>query len=197
MRATRLSYTSTMHQLRNLPISLRILSYAAIAAVLFAVATGMGATAALLFGPAPGSSGDESTGAEYVSVVGEIQNRAVEASLESNDRLLRYDDLTEDDIEEVQANYEVLKEYSDRAEGLDPPEKYEEQHRVFILAIGELRRADEMAYRLAIDPTSVTQTELDAYDGGIDKATEYLRRSNEILGKDYKTTQLARDVSFG
>lgn len=221
-----------MHQLRNLPLFLKILAFAAVVAVMFAVATGMGVTAALMVGPASGSSegepqreagspegaqsrqidkGENTTVAEnttegenasdrlseaqYLSRIRDIQTGAVEASLESNDRLLRYDNLTDDDVEDMKANIDVLEDYSDRAKDLDPPEKYEDQHRAFILAIDELRGANEIAYRLAADPTSVSQADLKGYDGRIDKVTASLQRSNEILGKDYKTTQSARDIS--
>jgi hypothetical protein len=82
-------------------------------------------------------------------------------------------------------------------EDLAPPEGYEDQNKVFVLAIDELRNANELAYRLAADPASATQADFEAYDRHISKATSYLRQSNEILGRDYKTTEAAQKVSFG
>jgi hypothetical protein len=186
---------------------------------MLAVAAGVGAAASLMFasdegspegaesqqaeGAKPGQAGkqegasDRQIEAEYLGEVGDIQNGSVEASLNSNDKLLRYDRLTAADIEELQANHATLEDYSDRVEDLAPPEGYEDQYRVFVLAIAELRDANELAYRLASDPTSATQADFDAYDRHISEATSYLQRSNEILGRDYKTTEAAQEVSLG
>ncbi len=186
---------------------------------MLAVAAGVGATAALMFasdekspeGAKPGQAeganpeeagkqegaSDRQSKAEYLDAVGDIQNGSVEASLDSNDKLLRYDRLTAADIDKLDANRATLEEYSERVEGLDPPERYEDQYRAFVLAIDELRDANELAYRLAANPASATQADFEAYDRHISKATSYLRQSNEILGRDYKTTEAAQKVSFG
>ena len=194
---------------------------------MLAVAAGVGATAALMFasdggspegakprqaeeakpGQAEGANpeevgkqeggSDRQSEAEYLDEVGDIQNGSVEISLNSNDKLLRYDRLTADDIEKLKANHATLEEYGERVEGLDPPEGYRDQYRVFVLAIDELRDANELAYRLAADPASATQANFEAYDRHIHRATSYLRRSNEILGRDYKTTEAVQEVSFG
>jgi hypothetical protein len=130
---------------------------------------------------------------EYVSVVGTIQNGSVEASLDSNDKLVHYDSLTAADVEKLEANHAMLEDSSERVEELDPPEGYEDQDEVFVLAINELRGANELAHRFAADPTSATQAGFEAYDNHIDRATTYLQRSNEMLGRNYKTTETARD----
>ena len=194
---------------------------------MLAVAAGVGATVALMFASDEGSpegaksqqaqeakpgqaeeakpgqaserrgASDRPSEAEYLGEVGEIQNGSVEASLDSNDKLLRYDRLTAADIEELETNHATLEDYSAQVEDLAPPEGYEDQHKVFVLAIDELRNANELAYRLAADASSATQTDFEAYDRHISKATSYLRRSNEILGRDYKTTEAAQRVSLG
>jgi hypothetical protein len=151
----------------------------------------------------PGQAGkqedasDRPSEAEYLSEVGEIQNGAVEASLESNTKLLRYDLLTGGDLEEMEANRTALGAYSERVEALDPPEGYRDQYRVFVLAIDELSDANELAYRLATNPAAATQADFEAYDRHIKRATSYLRQSNEALGRDYKTTEAAQKVSLG
>ena len=129
--------------------------------------------------------------------VADIQNGSVEASLRSNDKLLRYDGLTAEDVEELKADYVALENYARRARDLAPSAEHEDQHKVFVLAISELRDANELAYRLAADPSSATQTDFEAYDRHVDRATAYLRRSNEMLGKDYKTTGAAQEISLG
>ena len=134
---------------------------------------------------------------EYLSEVGDIQNGSVKASLNSNDKLLRYDRLTAADVDKLEANRATLEDYGERVEGLDPPERYEDQYRAFVLAIDELRDANGLAYRLAADPASATQTNFEAYDRYISRATSHLLRSNEILGRDYKTPEAAQEVSFG
>jgi hypothetical protein len=96
----------------------------------------------------------------------------------------------------MKANSAALESYGRRAKDLDPPTKFEDQHEVFVLAINELRDANELAYRLAADPQSATQADFEAYDRHVNRATAYLRRSNEMLGKDYKTTGAAREISL-
>ena len=139
---------------------------------------------------------DRQSEAEYLGEIGDIQNGAVEASLESNAKLLRYDLLTGGDLEAMEANRTALGAYSDRVKDLEPPRGYGDQYRVFVLAIAELRDANELAYRLAADPSSATQTDFEAYDRHMDRATAYLRRSNEMLGEDYKGAGAARRISL-
>ena len=135
--------------------------------------------------------------AAYLAEVADIQNGSVEASLRSNNKLLRYDGLTAEDVKELKADYVVLENYARRARDLAPSAEHEDQYNVFVLAIGELRDANELAYRLAADPSSATQMDFEAYDRHVDRATAYLRRSNEMLGKDYKTTGAAQEISLG
>ena len=83
-----------------------------------------------------------------------------------------------------------------RARDLAPSAEHEDQYKVFLLAINELRDANELAYRLAADLSSVTQADFEAYDRHMDRATAYLRRSNEMLGEDYKAAGAARRISL-
>jgi len=140
---------------------------------------------------------DASSGAAYLNKVASIQNGSVEASLRSNNKLLRYDELTADDIEEMKADYVALESYVRRARDLAPSAENEDQYKVFVLAINELRDANELAYRLAADPVSATQADFEAYDRSVHRATAYLRRSNEMLGEDYKTFGAAQEISLG
>jgi hypothetical protein len=210
-----------MQRLRTLPIPLKI---AAFAAAVLAVAAGMGVVVALTLGANEGppegakperageanpeqggrpedvaekAASDRSSEAAYLDEVADIQKGSVEASLRSNDELLRYDRLTADDAQVMKANSAALESYGRRAKDLDPPTEYEDQHEVFVLAINELRDANELAYRLASDPQSATQADFEAYDRYVASATAYLRRSNEMLGKDYKTTGAAQEISLG
>jgi hypothetical protein len=64
------------------------------------------------------AASDASSGAAYVEEVASIQNGSVETSLRSNDKLLRYDRLTADDIEEMKANSAALESYVRRAKDL-------------------------------------------------------------------------------
>jgi hypothetical protein len=135
-------------------------------------------------------------GVAYLDEVAGIQEGCVEASLWCNGKLLRYDGLTADDVEEMKADYLAIGGYARRAKDLAPSAEYEEQHKVFVSAIGELRDAAKLAYRLVADPSSATQTNFESYDRHVDRATADLRTSNEMLGKDYKTTAGAREISF-
>jgi len=127
--------------------------------------------------------------AEYLAEVGDIQKGSVEAFLESDERLRRYDALGTDDVEDMGANSAALKDYRDRVADLDPPEQYRGQHEVFGGAIGELHEATELAYRVVHDPASATQTDFAAYDDHVDKAAAQLRRSNEMISRDYATIE--------
>jgi hypothetical protein len=210
-----------MQRLRTLPIPLKIV---AIAAAVLAVATGMGVVAALTLGANEGppegakperageanpkqggrpedvgekAASDGSSEAAYLDEVADIQNGSVEASLRSNDELLRYDRLTANDVDDMKANSAALESYARRAKDLTPSAEHENQYKVFVLAISELRDANELAYRLAADPYSATQTDFEAYDRHVDRATAYLKKSNDMLGKDYKTTGAAQEISLG
>jgi hypothetical protein len=133
--------------------------------------------------------------AEYVARVGDIQERSVETFLDSHDKLVHYDALTSDDVEKMQANQLILGELADQADQLDPPQRYKEQLGMFDSAITELHEAVQLAYSLAADPTSATQSEFDDYDRHVAEAAADLQRSNEILGRDYKTIEGVQRVS--
>jgi hypothetical protein len=210
-----------MQRLRTLPIPLKI---AAIAAAVLAVAAGMGVMAALTLGANEGqpegakseraeeanpkqggrpedvaekAASDGSSEAAYLDEVADIQIGSVETALRSNNKLLRYDGLTAEDVEELKADYVALENYARRARDLAPSAEHEDQYKVFVLAIKELRDANELAYRLAADPSSATQTDFEAYDRHVNRATAYLGRSNEMLGKDYKMFGAAQEISLG
>jgi hypothetical protein len=212
-----------LQRLQELPLPLRVLAYVAAAAAVLAVAAGVGVVAALTLGANEGppegakpeltgqynpeqggkpenvaekAPSDGSSEAAYLEEVADIQNGSVEASLRSNNKLLRYDALTAEDVKELKANYVALENYARRVRDLAPSAEHEDQYKVFVLAIGELRDANELAYRLAADLSSVTQADFEAYDRHMDRATAYLRRSNEMLGEDYKTTGAARRISL-
>jgi hypothetical protein len=210
-----------MQWLRTLPVPLKIV---ALAAAVLAVAAGMGVVVALTLGANEGppegaktegagqynpdqggrpedvaeeTASDGPSEAAYLDEVADIQNGSVEASLRSNNKLLRYDGLTAEDVEDLKADYVALENYARRARNLEPSAEHEDQYKVFVLAINELRDANELAYRLVADPSSATQTDFEAYDRHVDRATAYLRRSNEMLGKDYKTIGAAHEISLG
>jgi len=212
-----------LQRLQELPLPLRVLAYVAAAAAVLAVAAGVGVVAALTLGANEGppegakpeltgqynpeqggkpenvaekAPSDGSSEAAYLEEVADIQNGSVEASLRSNNKLLRYDGLTAKDVKELKVDYVALENYARRVRDLAPSAEHEDQYKVFVLAIGELRDANELAYRLAADPSSVTQADFEAYDRHMDRATAYLRRSNEMLGEDYKTTGAARRISL-
>ena len=123
----------------------------------------------------------------YVDEVGEIQAGSVEAFLDSHEKLLRYDALTSGDVEKMQANQAALHGFADQANDLRAPQKYAEQNDAFLSAIDELHQAAQLAYALAADPISATQADFDDYDRLVDEAAAGLRKSNKILGKDFKT----------
>jgi hypothetical protein len=123
---------------------------------------------------------------EYTNKVGNIQSTSVETFLDTHERLLRYDALTADDVEEMQANQAALKALTDQVDGLDPPQKYREQYEVFRSAINELYEATKLAYTFAADPTAATQSGFEEYDHHVNQAATYLKKSNEMLGRDYK-----------
>jgi hypothetical protein len=208
--------------LRKRSLAARVLVYSVAAILAFAVAAGVGATVVLMLqgdlglpareepqpageqGNTPqrqGAASDRSEDAsqqdeaEYTSKVGDIQSKSVETFLDSHDRLLRYDALTADDVEEMQANQAALQGYADQARELDPPRRYGEQYEVFRSAINELYQAAQLAHDLAADPTAATQSGFEEYDRHANQAASYLKKSNEMLGRDYKTIEGVQGVS--
>lgn len=133
--------------------------------------------------------------AQYLSKIRDIQANSVETVLDSHDSVLRYDSLTAADVEDMQFNQAALQVIKEQVANIDPPQKYREQHEVFSSAISELYEAARLAYNLAADPVSATQSKFDEYDRHVDDAAALLQRSNEILGRDYENLQDAQDVS--
>jgi hypothetical protein len=133
--------------------------------------------------------------AAYVTKVGDIQANSVKTFLDSHDKISRYDALTADDVEEMQANQATLQDITNQVATLDPPQRYREQYELFSSATSELDEAARLAYNLAADPISATQSEFDEYDHHVNDAAARLQRSNEILGRDYETLQDAQVVS--
>src|SRR5215211_5975874 len=131
----------------------------------------------------------------YVSGVGEIQANSVEAFLDSHERFLHYDALTSADIEKMQADQAALKEYAHQATDLRAPQRYREQKDAFLSAIEELHQAAQLAYSLAADPISATQADFDDYERIVNEAANDLQRSNEFLGKDFKTIEGVQGVN--
>jgi hypothetical protein len=133
--------------------------------------------------------------ADYESKVGELQSESVKAFLDSHDKLLHYDVLTADDVEQMQTNQAALREITDQVGELDPPQKYGEQYEVFRSAIDEMHKATQLAYAVASDPISATQSEFEEYDRHTNEAAARLQRSNEILGRNFATFRGAQAVS--
>jgi hypothetical protein len=137
----------------------------------------------------------EQSEADYIGKVGGIQAESVGTFLDSHDKLLRYDALSAEDVEKMQSDRTILREASDRVDELDPPEKYEEHHEAFRSAVRELHEAARLAYILAADPTAATRAGFEEYDRHVGVAADRLRRSNEILGRDFETIEGVREVS--
>jgi hypothetical protein len=133
--------------------------------------------------------------AEYVGKVGDIQGNAVEIILDSHNKLLRYDVLTNDDLEELQANEAALQELADQVDNLDRPQEYVGQYEVFRSAIDELHVAAQLAYELVADPTAATKSKFDEYDRRVAEADDRLQDSNERLGRDYETVGGVQEIS--
>jgi hypothetical protein len=133
--------------------------------------------------------------AEYVARVGDIQANSVETFLDSHQKLLRYDALSADDVEEMRANEATLRGLSTQVDGLDVPQGYEDQYEVFRSAINELNLAVQLAYDVVVEPTTATKSDFDNYDRHAQEGGELLQRSNEILGRDYKSIEGVQEIS--
>jgi hypothetical protein len=194
----------------------RLLVYAVAVILMLVMAASVGAVAALVVGgnvswptgdrarpDGPDPAGEQykipqhhqDKLTQYVDGVGEIQANSVEAFLDSHEKLLRYDTLTSGDIEQMQANQAALQGFVDQASDLRAPKQYRNQKDEFVSAIHELHQAAQLAYALAADPVSATQADFDDYDRIVDEATVGLRRSNQLLGKDFKGLEGVREVS--
>jgi hypothetical protein len=129
---------------------------------------------------------DETT---YIQNVGDIQNAAVQTFTRINDKIRRYETLTVEDAEAIEADYVALETYGVQAENLDVPEEYKGQHELFAGAIEDLYAAAEIAQRVTAAPISATPADFKEYDNRVDEATSGLKQSNEVLGQDYSTTE--------
>jgi hypothetical protein len=157
-------------------------------------------TTTQVLNPDEASSGNEETTsaagssteigeAGYVENVGDIQNAGVQTFTRINDRISRYDTLTVDDTEAIEADYLALQTYGAQAQDLDVPDEYEAQHELFSGAIGDLYGAAEIARRVTAAPISATPADFKEYDDLVAEATSDLEQSNEVLGQDYSTTE--------
>jgi hypothetical protein len=195
----------------------RVLVYIVVALLVFGLAIGVGAISALMLrgdmsfsrGGEPGPQGKEDAAqreedaslqseANYVARVNDIQTNAVKTFLDSHEELVRYDALTANDVDKMENNQKTLGELADQADNLKPPQnpqKYREQQETFSSAISELHEAGQLGYRMASDPTAATQPRFDEYDRHVNEADANLRRSNEILGRDYRTIGGVQKVS--
>jgi hypothetical protein len=189
-------------------MSKRVLVYILAVPLAFAAAAGVGVMATLIMQddlslpvseklqPSEGQgnaqqsesqSNAQQSEADYMSKVGKLQSESVKTFLDSHNDLLRYDALTADDVDKMENNQDTLGELADQADNLKPPQKYRQQHETFNSAISELHEAGQLAYNMASDPTAATQSGFEEYDRHVNEAAANLRRSNEILGRDYKT----------
>jgi hypothetical protein len=132
---------------------------------------------------------------EYVAKVGQIQANAVETFLDSYQKLLRYDALGGDDLQQMRANEATLEELSTEVENLDAPQEYEDHYEVFGSAIDELNAGVQLAYEVVADPTTATKSDFDNYDRHAQEGAELLERSNEMLGRDYKSIEGVQEIS--
>jgi hypothetical protein len=194
----------------------RVLVYILAATLALAVAAGVGALAALIprgdlglpASEKPRQSEEQANAqqsekqanskqseANYTSEISKIQSSSVETFLDSHDKLLRYDALTANDVAEMQANEAALEETTGEISELVPPRKYEGQHQVFRSAVDELHEAVRLAYSLAADPVAATESGFDEYDSRVNDAAALLKRSNEMLGRDFETIEDVREIS--
>jgi hypothetical protein len=95
----------------------------------------------------------------------------------------------------MQAHEAAHQGFVGQASDMNAPQKYREQKIAFLSAIDELHQAAQLAYALAADPISATQSDFDDYDRLVNEAAAGLQQSNEILGKDYKTIEGVHRVS--
>jgi hypothetical protein len=201
-----------MRRVKSLSPALRAVVYVGVIAAMSIMAVGLGVVATVvfergseIFGEAEPQSYSEQeeqqasdqeeyassqlSAAEYIAEVGDIQNGSVESFVRVHDKLLRYDSLTPADVEEIEADQAALKDYTDRNDNLTPPEEYRGHHELLSVATGELSDAAEIAHRVAADTVSATSADFREYDSLVTGAATSLRRSNEVLGQNYRTTE--------
>lgn len=125
---------------------------------------------------------------EYLSKVKETNVGAVEAFLESDEKLRKFDSLTSEDVEDMEANRNEVADNLDQIEELDPPAEYQEQYELFHSAIVDLDEAAGLAYSMASNPDSITPAMPERYDLLLDRADFRLQQSDAILESRPETT---------
>lgn len=217
--------------LRNRSLPARILVYATVATLAFALAAGVGAIGSLMLrgdltlprGEESGSSrdqanapqpprdtdrssqsgaateqsgaGDQANEAEYISKVGDIQNQSVDTFLDCHAKLMRYDSLTAKDIEELRGDQASLQRFTEQVDETDPPQGYTEQYEAFRSAVNEMHEGAQLAYSLAADPVAATQSKFEEYDRRVSEANARLQKSNELLGREFKSLEGVEEAS--
>lgn len=125
---------------------------------------------------------------EYLSKVKETNVGAVEAFLKVDEKIRQFDSITPEDVEDMEANRNEVRNNLDQIEALDPPDEYQEQYELFHLAIVDLDEAAGLAYSMASNPDSITPATPERYDLLLDRADFRLQQSDEILKSRSETT---------
>jgi hypothetical protein len=137
----------------------------------------------------------QQTEAEYISKVGDIQNRSVDTFLDCHAKLRRYDALATEDIEELRADQAALQGFAEQVDETDPPQGYTEQYEAFGSAVNEMHEGAQLAYSLAADPVAATHSRFEEYDRRVSEADAHLQESNELLGRKYKSLEGVQEAS--
>lgn len=125
---------------------------------------------------------------EYLSKVKETNVGAVEAFLKVDEEIRQFDSITPENVEDMEANRNEVRNNLDQIEDLDPPEEYREQYELFHLAIVDLDEAAGLAYSMASNPDSISPSTPERYNFLLDRADSRLRQSDEILRSKSETT---------
>lgn len=202
-----------MQWLMSLPLAVRVLAIALAVGALVVLAAGIPALISstserasgfvqgvegqqLDTGEATVDSGESTVSPEaeeYLSKVKETNIGAVEAFLEIDEKLRKFDSLTPEDIEDIEANRNEVADNLDQIEELDPPAEYQEQYELFQSAIVDLDEAAGLAYSMASNPDSITPAMPERYDLLLDRADFRLQQSDAILESPPETTSQESD----
>jgi hypothetical protein len=197
-----------MQRLMSLPLALRVLVIALVLGALVILAAGIPAlissTSERVSGFVQGVEGQQLDAKEvtvdsaeatvspeteaYLSKVKDTNVGAVEAFLEIDEKLRKFDSLTPEDVEDIEADRNEVADNLDQIEELDPPAEYQEQYEHFHSAIVDLDEAAGLAHSMASDPDSITPAMPERYDLLLDRADFRLQQSDAILESAPETT---------
>jgi hypothetical protein len=176
----------------------RVVAYAVAAVLVFGLAAGIGVVAALMVSGNASPPTGEKVRPEASSPTGGHKEPAQPEQVDTESTQQQYADDKRGQAAPQDGQTAYVDEVGEiQAESVDT---FSDSHELLLrydaLTAGDVEkmRADQATLKRAADPIEATQADFDLYDRLVDEAAADLQRSNEILGRNYKTIEGVKGV---